>query len=232
MNIFKKCAQRFGVVTTVTAGLLVGSGVASLGFWTVTGSGSSTAAMASYTNSTVTVGSTTTGAAGSNASVTNSGTSTDAVLNFTIPRGEIGPTGATGATGATGPQGSIGSTGATGAKGDKGDAGAQGPQGPAGATGATGAAGPAGTITGSVETVTALSASNSSSKNVTANCSSGKKAVGGGAALSLTDGSVSIVASNPGANGTSWIAAAAEPNGNQAGTTASWTVTAYVICAS
>lgn len=229
MNIFRKCAQRFGVVTTVTAGLLVGSGVASLGFWTVTGSGSSTAAMASYTNSTVTVGSTTTGAAGSNASVTNSGTSTDAVLNFTIPRGDIGP------TGATGPQGSIGSTGATGAKGDKGDTGAQGPQGPqgpAGATGATGAAGPAGTITGSVETVTALSASNSLSKNITANCSSGKKAVGGGAALSLTDGSVSIVASNPGANGTSWIAAAAEPNGNQAGTTASWTVTAYVICAS
>ena len=217
MNIFRKCAQRFGVVTTVTAGLLVGSGVASLGFWTVTGSGSSTAAMASYTNSTVTVGSTTTGAAGSNASVTNSGTSTDAVLNFTIPRGDTGP------------------TGATGDKGDKGDTGAQGPQGPqgpAGATGATGAAGPAGTITGSLETVTALSPSNSLSKNITANCSSGKKAVGGGAALSLTDGSVSIVASNPAANGTSWIAAAAEPNGNQAGTSANWTVTAYVICAS
>ena len=43
-----------------------------------------------------TVGTTTTGAAGSSASVTNSGTSLDAVLNFTIPRGDTGATGATG----------------------------------------------------------------------------------------------------------------------------------------
>jgi len=42
---------------------------------------------------TVTVGTTTTGAAGTNASVTNSGTSSAAVLNFTIPRGEKGETG-------------------------------------------------------------------------------------------------------------------------------------------
>jgi hypothetical protein len=42
---------------------------------------------------TVSVGSTTTGAAGTNASVTNSGTSSAAVLNFTIPRGEKGETG-------------------------------------------------------------------------------------------------------------------------------------------
>ena len=39
---------------------------------------------------TVTVGTTTTGAAGTNASVTNSGTSSAAVLNFTIPRGADG----------------------------------------------------------------------------------------------------------------------------------------------
>ena len=45
---------------------------------------------------TVTVGTTTTGDAGTNASVTNTGTAQNAVLNFTIPRGE---------TGATGPQG-------------------------------------------------------------------------------------------------------------------------------
>ena len=51
---------------------------------------------------TITVGSTTTGAAGTNASVTNSGTSSAAVLNFTIPRGD---------TGATGPQGPAGSFG-------------------------------------------------------------------------------------------------------------------------
>lgn len=54
---------------------------------------------------TITVGTTTTGAAGTNANVTNSGTSSAAVLNFTIPRGD---TGATGATGATGPAGADG----------------------------------------------------------------------------------------------------------------------------
>jgi hypothetical protein len=40
------------------------------------------------------VGTTTTGAAGTSASVTNSGTPLDAVLNFTIPRGDTGATGA------------------------------------------------------------------------------------------------------------------------------------------
>lgn len=39
---------------------------------------------------TVVIGSVTTGAAGSQAAVTNSGTSKDAVLNFTIPRGDTG----------------------------------------------------------------------------------------------------------------------------------------------
>ena len=43
---------------------------------------------------TVTVGSVTTAAAGSNAAVTNSGTKYAAVLNFTIPRGEKGEAGA------------------------------------------------------------------------------------------------------------------------------------------
>jgi len=48
---------------------------------------------------TVSVGTTTTGNAGTNASVTNSGTSSAAVLNFTIPKGATGETGATGANG-------------------------------------------------------------------------------------------------------------------------------------
>lgn len=52
---------------------------------------------------TVTVGTVTTGAAGSSASVVNAGTSSAAVLNFTIPAG------ATGATGPQGPQGPAGS---------------------------------------------------------------------------------------------------------------------------
>lgn len=65
----------------------------------------------------LTVGTTTTGAPGSSASVTNSGSSVAPVLNFSIPSG---------LTGSTGPAGPTGSTGATGA------AGATGAQGPAG----------------------------------------------------------------------------------------------------
>lgn len=42
----------------------------------------------------ITVGNVTTGNAGSSAIITNSGTSTDAVLNFTIPKGDKGDTGA------------------------------------------------------------------------------------------------------------------------------------------
>jgi len=61
---------------------------------------------------TIAVGTTTTGAAGSNASVTNSGTSSAAVFNFTIPQGAKGDIGNTGATGATGAKGDKGDTGA------------------------------------------------------------------------------------------------------------------------
>lgn len=63
---------------------------------------------------TITVGSTATGEPGTNAQVTNSGTSENAILNFTIPRGE------TGATGPIGPQGLQGETGATGPTGPQG----------------------------------------------------------------------------------------------------------------
>ena len=48
---------------------------------------------------TIAVGTTTTGAAGSSASVDNGGTSSAAVFNFTIPQGVAGATGAAGATG-------------------------------------------------------------------------------------------------------------------------------------
>lgn len=65
----------------------------------------------------VTVGTTETTAAGTDAEVTNSGDTTNVVLNFKIPKGEKGD------TGDTGPQGSAG------AKGEKGDTGAQGPAG-------------------------------------------------------------------------------------------------------
>ncbi len=54
--------------------------------------------------STITVGSTSTTAPGTAASVTNSGTNENVILEFSIPAG---------ATGATGPQGLIGPTGPT-----------------------------------------------------------------------------------------------------------------------
>jgi hypothetical protein len=81
------------------------------------------------TAASITVGTTTTGAAGTNASVTNSGSSSAATFNFTIPRGNTGVTGPTGPTGPQGPQGIQGNTGPTG------------PLGPTGPTGPTGASG-------------------------------------------------------------------------------------------
>ena len=57
---------------------------------------------------TIAVGTTTTSAPGGPAVVNNSGSSSAAVFNFTIPAGSTGPTGATGATGATGPPGASG----------------------------------------------------------------------------------------------------------------------------
>ena len=80
----------------------------------------------------VTVGTTTTGEAGTDASVVNSGTAENVVLNFTIPRG------------ATGPQGDVGPQGPQGVKGDTGEIGPQGPQGPQGVKGDTGEIGPEG----------------------------------------------------------------------------------------
>lgn len=68
-------------------------------------------------NATVSIGTTTTGAPGTNASVTNSGTGNQSILNFTIPQGSKGDTGATGPAGPTGP------TGPTGPQGPKGDTG-------------------------------------------------------------------------------------------------------------
>ena len=101
---------------------------------TVNEDGTMTASGGGGTGSTVsvTVGSTETTAAGTDAEVTNSGDTTNVVLNFKIPKGD---------------------------KGDKGDQGEQGPQGPAGQKGEQGdpgAQGPAGTnatITNATATV-------------------------------------------------------------------------------
>ena len=116
---------------------------------------------------TISVGSVSTGAAGTSASVVNVGTTSAAVLDFVIPRGDKGDQGIQGSTGASGTNATIvgatasisGTTGTPGVtvtlggtesartfdfafsnlKGDKGDT---------GATGSTGAAGTDATITG------------------------------------------------------------------------------------
>ena len=115
----------------------------------------------------VAVGTTTTGAAGSSASVTNSGTALDAVFNFTIPRGDTGATGATGPQGATGTAATLTlgtvTTGAAGSSVIITNSGTTSaavfnftiPRGDTGATGATGATGTAATI--AVGTTTTLS---------------------------------------------------------------------------
>ena len=99
---------------------------------------------------TLTLGTVSTGAAGSNVSITNSGTSSDAVFNFSIPRGDKGEKGDQGdaatisigtvSTGAAGSSVSITNSGTAGAavinfsipRGDKGETGDVGPIGPVG----------------------------------------------------------------------------------------------------
>ena len=129
--------------------------------------GSPGAAGANGTAATITVGTVTTGAPGSSAAVVNSGSSSAAVLDITIPRGDVGPAGPAGAAGATGSPGAAGpagtaatvsvgsvSTGAAGTPASVTNVGTSGaavldfviPQGAAGAAGPAGAAGTSGVI--------------------------------------------------------------------------------------
>ena len=70
----------------------------------------------SYINN-ITIGTVTTSAAGTSASITQTGIAPNTILNFTIPSGSIGATGPSGSIGATGPSGSIGATGSNGSNG-------------------------------------------------------------------------------------------------------------------
>lgn len=108
---------------------------------------------------TIAVGTTSTSEPGTDATVTNVGTSSDAIFNFVIPRGDTGATGAEGPQGPqgiqgpqgeqgiqglTGPQGETGPTGPQGPQGIQGEQGLQGEQGIQGETGPAGAQGEAG----------------------------------------------------------------------------------------
>lgn len=92
-------------------------------------------------SATVTVGETVTGEPGTPAKVENTGTAQNAILKFTIPRGDKGERGETGATGAKGDPGEPGQPGERGPEGPQGPAGERGEQGPAGENGAPGAKG-------------------------------------------------------------------------------------------
>lgn len=95
----------------------------------------------------VTVGTVLTGASGSEAQVSQTGTPTDVVLNFVIPRGlqgERGPQGMVGPQGPAGPQGEQGPIGPVGPQGMQGVRGEAGPQGPQGTQGIQGETGPKG----------------------------------------------------------------------------------------
>ena len=117
--------------------------------------GANGATGADGTAATVQVGTTTTGAPGTNASVTNTGTESNAVLNFVIPAGATGANGADGATGADGTAATVqvGTT-TTGAPGTNASVTNTGTESnavlnfviPAGATGAAGVAGTAATV--------------------------------------------------------------------------------------
>ena len=133
------------------------------------GSSSSVSGGGGPTTVSVAVNSTTTGAAGTNASVTNSGDEVNVMLDFVIPRGDTGATGPTGPTGPTGaaagfgtptasvdanvgtPSVTVTASGADTAKvfdfafsNLKGETGATGPQGPQGEQGIQGIQGETG----------------------------------------------------------------------------------------
>lgn len=133
--------------------------------------GNVTTGTATVVSGTVEIGTVTTLAPGSSATVTNAGTSYNAVLNIGLPRGDVGPTGA---TGATGPANSLSvgtvTAGSTASATITGNAPSQTlnlvlPQGPAGSAGPQGPAGPANSLT--VGTITTLAAGAVASASIT-----------------------------------------------------------------
>jgi hypothetical protein len=98
-----------------------------------------------------------------------------------------------------------------------------------GPTGPAGPAGPAGPVGVSAEQfVTSDSGTNSNTvKSTTATCPSGKKVLGGGAAVNTTTNTLAITRSSPTGDGTGWTAEAQET----AAFAGNWRVTAYAVCA-
>jgi hypothetical protein len=146
--------------------------------------------------------------------------------------GPIGLTGLTGAkgdpgnTGPAGPIGPIGLTGLTGIKGDPGNTGANGLQGPAGPQGL------AGILDLRIKT-NQTAQDSSANKSTIAQCDPGWFVLGGGFDLGQAPGNgapptVEIEDSQPWSSFGGWVAVARE---NGSGTTESWYLRAWAICA-
>jgi hypothetical protein len=116
--------------------------------------------------------------------------------------GQMGPTGATGVVGVNGTAGQMGPTGATGSGssggGVTGPTGATGLDGPTGSTGSAGAAGVNG-ISGWEKIIGAETEDSTSEKTATADCTPGKKVIGGGFQTNnrSVSGEVAIVENAP-----------------------------------
>ena len=162
------------------------------------------------------------------------------------PSGETGPSGATGPIGAQGESGATGVMGATGPAGGEGPIGSTGeigPTGPSGSgeTGATGVEGPMGStgpvgetgangISGWEKIVGTLSSDDELQKTVTADCTLGKKVIGGGFLTeSRSDsGEIAIALNGPIDDDTWQVVAGVDAT---SGGDESFAIQAVVICA-
>ena len=126
--------------------------------------------------------------------------------------------------------GLVGPAGPAGPKGDRGDTGAVGPKGATGQTGPVGARGPSGPsgVSGWSYLTKGASLSGESFKTVNVDCPAGKKALGGGVAVTSGLWATRVIQSAPsGAAATGWLATVANDASN-------YTTSFYVwaICAS
>jgi hypothetical protein len=112
-----------------------------------------------------------------------------------------------------------------GSRGPRGLRGLRGRTGKTGRRGKTGSPGVSGASVVSIDT-----ASDSNDKSATAQCPSGRRALGGGATLkSGPPTNIALASSGPSGNpATGWHAGALEVNG---GTVAVWQLTVYAVCA-
>ena len=196
-----------GTVTTGAAGSSASVSITSGGVMSFTiprgDTGATGATGSAGTAATITVGTTTTGNAGTSASVTNSGSSSAATFNFTIPKGDTGATGSTGSpgsaatiavgtttTGAAGTNAAVTNTGSSSAATFDFTI----PKGDTGATGSTGATGAAATIAAGTATGLAAGASPTVTNSGSSSAATFNFGIPAGAAATIAAGSATGLA--------------------------------------